>query len=306
MDERRKMSETSYTEIDFDSVGEKLRGRLYRSDNSKAPLVVMAHGFTATAHMSLYKFAERLAEHGNHTLVYDHRNFGLSDGAPRYAVDQWVQIRGYSDAISAALNMKDLTREQIVVWGESMSGALVHFVAAFDDRVSAVIAHTPGCGDSYVKPEAGGDDYDDLHTFWEHADLTDEPNSTAPLRFADLPTSDAPVRLNFPEATQYAQAYGMRKDSRWSNDVTFVSRNGPQLTVPVVAAQLNKPTLYLVASDDEVVNAAPAVARQCFDSIPAAKTWVDITGGHFGLLYEDSDIFDQAVAADQTFLLGLE
>ena len=29
-------------------------------------------------------------------------------------------------------------------------------------------------------------------------------------------------------------------------------------------------------------------------------------GGHFGLLYEDSDIFDQAVAADQTFLLGLE
>jgi alpha-beta hydrolase superfamily lysophospholipase len=75
------MSDTNYTEIDFDSVGAKLRGRLYRSGNSNAPIVVMAHGFTATAHMSLYKFAERLAEHGNHTLVYDHRNLGLSDGA---------------------------------------------------------------------------------------------------------------------------------------------------------------------------------------------------------------------------------
>ena len=300
------MSETNYTEIDFDSVGAKLRGRLYRSSNAKAPLVVMAHGFTATAHMSLYKFAERLAGHGNHTLVYDHRNFGLSDGTPRYAVDQWVQIRGYTDAISAALNMKDLTSEEIVVWGESMSGAMVHFVAAFDDRVSAVIAHTPGCGDSYVNPEADGGDYAALHASWEHADLTDEPVGSVPLRFADLPTSDAPIRLDFTEATQYAQAYGMRKDSMWSNDVTFVSRDAPQLTVPVVAAQLNKPTLYLVASDDEVVNASPAVARQCFDSIPAAKTWVDITGGHFGLLYEDSDIFNQAVAADQTFLDSLK
>ena len=300
------MSETNYTKIDFDSVGAKLRGRFYRSSSSNSPLVIMAHGFTATAHMSLNKIAERLAEYGNHILVYDHRNFGLSDGAPRYAVDQWVQIRGYTDAISAALNMKYLTSEEIVVWGESMSGAMVHFVAAFDDRVSAVIAHTPGCGDSYVNPEADGSDYAALYTFWEHTDLTDQPTGSAPLRFADLPTSDAPVRLNFPEATQYAQAYGMRKNSMWSNDVTFVSRDAPQLTVPVVAAQLNKPTLYLVASDDEVANASPTVARQCFDSIPAAKTWVDITGGHFGLLYEDSDIFNQAITADQTFLDGLK
>ena len=300
------MSKTSYTEIDFDSVGVTLRGRLYRSSNSKAPLVVMAHGFTATAHMSLYKIAERLSACGNHTLVYDHRNFGLSDGTPRYAVDQWVQIRGYSDAISAALRMKDLTSEQIVVWGESMSGAMVHFVAVFDDRVSAVIAHTPGCGDNYVNPEADGGDYADLHAFWERGDLTDQPVGSVPLRFADLPTSAAPVRLNFPEATQYAQAYGMRKNSMWSNDVAFVSRDAPQLSLPVVAAQLNKPTLYLVASDDEVANASPTVARQCFDSIPAVKTWLDITGGHFGLLYEDSDIFNQAVAADQTFLDGLK
>ena len=299
------MSETNYTKIDFDSVGAKLRGRFYRSSSSNSPLVIMAHGFTATAHMSLNKIAERLAEYGNHILVYDHRNFGLSDGAPRYAVDQWIQIRGYSDAISAALNIEGLTSEEIVIWGESMSGAIVHFVAAFDDRVTAVIAHTPGCGDSYVNPKADGGDYADLHRFWKHAILVDEPESSVPFRFADLPTSDAPVRLNFPEATQYAQAYGMRKDSMWSNDVTFVSRDAPQLTVPVVAAQLNKPTLYLVASDDEVANASPTVARQCFDSIPAVKTWVDITGGHFGLLYEDSDIFNQAVTADQTFLDSL-
>ena len=109
------MSESNHTQIDFESVGAKLRGRFYRSKSSNSPLVIMAHGFTATAHMSLYKIAERLSEYGNHTLVYDHRNFGLSDGTPRYAVDQWTQIRGYSDAISAALNMENLTSEKIVV-----------------------------------------------------------------------------------------------------------------------------------------------------------------------------------------------
>ena len=85
------MSETNYTEIDFDSVGAKLRGRLYRSSNAKASLVVMAHGFTATAHMSLYKFAERLAEHGNHTLVYDHHAV-----SSKHAHNNWTRLSGRS------------------------------------------------------------------------------------------------------------------------------------------------------------------------------------------------------------------
>ena len=84
------------------------------------------------------------------------------------------------------------------------------------------------------------------------------------------------------------------------------SRDAPQLTVPIVAAQLDKPTLYLVANDDEVAAASPTVARRGFDSIPAAKIWVDITGGHFGLLYKDSDVFNQTVATDQTFIDGLK
>ena len=43
-----EMSEINYTKIDFDSVGAKLRGRFYRSSSSNSPLVIMAHGFTAT------------------------------------------------------------------------------------------------------------------------------------------------------------------------------------------------------------------------------------------------------------------
>ena len=291
-----------YENIEFESERATLRGRFHRSENRKAALVVLAHGFSATAHMSINAFAARLAGAGYHVLAYDHRNFGTSDGEPRYAVDQWCQIRGYSDAITCALDLDGVETDHVVVWGESMGGGTVHFVGAFDPRVTAVIAHTPGCGAEYVEPAADASDFAAMKTFWVDGDLTDEPAASVAVRFADLPTSEAPVILNFEAARDYATTYGQRTESLWSNDVNVITRKAPELSVPVAAAQLAVPTLYVVASDDEVAVAAPAVARQCFDSIAAAKNWTDIDGGHFGLLYEDSELFHRAVDADLAFL----
>ena len=62
--------------------------------------------------------------------------FGASDGRPRFGFDQWTQVRGYSDAITHILNLPGIDTDQVVVWGESMGGANVQYVAAFDSRVS--------------------------------------------------------------------------------------------------------------------------------------------------------------------------
>ena len=211
-------------------------------------------------------------------------------------------MRGYSDAITHTLNLPGIDTEQVVVWGESMGGANVQYAAAFDPRVSAVIAHTPGCGENYVEPAADQADFLALTGYAQHGDLNDEPAALVQVRFADLPTSDAPVMLNFDAALEYAKTYGQREGSMWSNDVTIVVRKAPELSVPVVAAQLAVPTLYVVAHDDEVAGASPAVAKQCFDTINAPKTWEDIDGGHFGLLHEQSALFAQALNADIAFL----
>ena len=292
----------SYEEIEFQSAAATLRGRLYRAPKSDAPLVVLAHGFSATAHMSVNAYAQGIADAGYHVVAYDHRNFGTSDGEPRFGFDQWTQVRGYSDAISHTLALAGVETEQVVVWGESMGGANVQYVAAFDSRVTAVIAHTPGCGENYVEPAADLSDFHALKTYATDGDLTEEPAASIPVRFADLPTSEAPVMLNFEAALEYAKAYGQRAGSLWSNDVTIVVRKAPELSVPVVAAQLSVPTLYVVASDDEVAGASPAVAEQCFNTITGPKVWEDIEGGHFGLLHEDSHLFQQALDADLVFL----
>ncbi len=65
---------------------------------------------------------------------------------------------------------------------------------------------------------------------------------------------------------------------------------------------INAHTLLMVAPEDEMVHANYAVARQAFELIPGPKQWYDISGGHFGLLYCPSDLFDEASRVQTEFL----
>ena len=71
-------------DIVFEANGEKLAGWLYRPDAvERPPLIVMSHGFSAVIAMGLADYAAAFAEEGFASLVYDHRNYGLSSGWPR-------------------------------------------------------------------------------------------------------------------------------------------------------------------------------------------------------------------------------
>ena len=73
---------------------------------------------------------------------------------------------------------------------------------------------------------------------------------------------------------------------------------GPGLCAPFV----NAPTLFMVAPEDEMVHANYSVARQAYDLISGPKQWHDIAGGHFGLLYYPSELFDEASRVQTEFL----
>lgn len=62
------------------------------------------------------------------------------------------------------------------------------------------------------------------------------------------------------------------------------------------------PSLTMVAPADEMVHADPAVSRQAFDLLPAAKDWYETDGGHFGLLHHPSDLFDEASSIQAEYL----
>ena len=132
------------TDIQFDAEGTTLKGWLYlpnRGDNH--PIVILAHGWAATKEMYLDDYAERFSRAGIAALVFDHRNFGASDGMPRQEMDPWAQVNDYRHAISFAHGLPQVDHSRIGVWGTSYSGGHAIVVAAIDRRVKCVVSQCP-------------------------------------------------------------------------------------------------------------------------------------------------------------------
>src|SRR5512145_231492 len=132
-------------DIEFNAEGTILRGWLYLPEHraGRVPGVVMAHGFTAVKEMYLDRYADVFAAAGLGVLVFDHRNFGASDGELRGEIDPWAQIRDYRHAISVARTLPELDPQRIGIWGTSYSGGHVLAVGALDRRVRCVVSQVP-------------------------------------------------------------------------------------------------------------------------------------------------------------------
>lgn len=74
-----------FERVEFESQGARLRGRLCRPRPSP-PVVVMAHGFSATITMTTERYADVFQRAGLAVLLYDHRNHGVSGGDPRHEI----------------------------------------------------------------------------------------------------------------------------------------------------------------------------------------------------------------------------
>lgn len=84
--------------------------------------------------------------------------------------------------------------------------------------------------------------------------------------------------------------------------MTRVLPNTPVPFHPVLCAPfVTAPTLMMVAPNDEMAHANYGVARLAYDLMPCPKEWHDIAGGHFGLLYHPSPLFDEASAIQTDF-----
>jgi fermentation-respiration switch protein FrsA (DUF1100 family) len=132
------------TDIRFHAGGVTLAGWLYcPAGECPRPLVVLSHGFSVLMAMGLDRYAEAFARAGLACLVYEHRNFGASEGGPRHEIDPWQQIRDMRDAISHARTLPGIDGERIGLWGTSYSGGHALVVAALDRRVKCVVSQVP-------------------------------------------------------------------------------------------------------------------------------------------------------------------
>lgn len=294
--------------VEFQSEGATIRGRLYRSTDdheTPRPAVVMAHGITATVTMVIDRYAEYFCEAGFVVLLFEHRNFGISDGEPRREINPWLQARGYRDALDFIGTVGGVDPGRLALWGDSFSGGIAMVAAADEPRVKALVVQVPACGRSAPEPDPTGEKYRAIRETLLHGDITGTPETTeGPMPVVSFDQARHPSMLKPLTAYRWFIEYGGRHMSGWENDTTRVTPNTPQPFNPVLCAPyINAATLMMVSPDDEMAGSVPAVSRLAYESLPGPKEWYDIAGGHFGLVWHPSGLFDEATRVQRDFLL---
>jgi uncharacterized protein len=291
--------------VEFGSEGATLRGLLFRPESDPhPPVVIMAHGTSATIRMVADEYAGVFYRNGMAVLLYDHRNFGSSGGEPRQEINPWIQCRGYVHAIDFVRTLGGIDHDRISLWGDSYSAGEVMVVGAIDERVAAIVAQIPVCGQVAPTLEPTRANFDAIRASLLGGDVAGGPDVThGPLPVVSPDQLGTPSLLEPIQAFRWFIEHGARHGTGWHNRVTRILPDTPVPYSPVLCAPfLTPPTLMMVAPEDEMPHANYDVARLAYRLMPEPKEWHDIAGGHFGLLHHPSPLFDEASRIQAEFL----
>jgi len=265
----------------------------------------MSHGTSATIIMTIDRYAEVLHNAGFAVLLYDHHGFGISGGKPRQEINPWIQARGYRDALNFLVTLSAIDASRLAIWGDSYTAGLVTMVGAIDSRVKAIVAQIPTLGRAPPPADPDSKLFAAIRETFLTGDGRGTPETTiGPMPVVSIDQVATPSLLTPITAYRWFMEYGGRPGTNWLNWATRVE---PTMPVPyhagLCAPHVRVPILFMIAPEDEMPSANPAVSRLAFDAIPGPKELFEIGGGHFGLLYYPSALFDQASTVQRDFLI---
>ncbi len=271
-------------DVEFDAEGVALRGWLYVPDGATGPVptIVMAHGFSAVKEMYLDRFAEAFAAAGLGALVFDNRNFGASDGEPRFEIDPWEQVRDYRHAITYATTRAEVDADRIGIWGSSYSGGHVLVVGAIDRRVKCVVGQVPLIsGHRNARRIVRADFIAVVGAMFDE----DRANRYAGRPPAMIPVVDADPMA--PSALPTADSYtwftetGATRAPSWRNEVTLRSVEMFWEYEPGAYIQYVSPTpLLIVAAAGDHLTVSD-LAIEAYEQAREPKRLVILPGAHF-------------------------
>ncbi len=273
------------------SDGLRLAAWLYLPEGTGPfPIVVMSHGFTALRRMGLDGYASVFREAGLACLVYDHRNWGDSEGQPRHETDPWVQLSDLRDAVTFARSRPEVDRDRIAVWGTSYSGGHALMMGATDRRLRAVVAQVPLVdGDAFFRATLkGGGREAMLARFADDRDarLRGEPAKT--------------VRSAAEGSTTAAWAAATDVEEVWPNRMTLRSLEAVATYRPIdwTARIAPTPLLMIVADRDEITPTGPQL--EAFAAAGEPKQLVRFDCMHYDVY---TALLAESAAVARDFLL---
>lgn len=267
-----------------------LRGWLYIPHKTPAPAIVMTPGFSALKEHFLAQFAEYFVSLGFCVLVYDHRNFGASDGAPRLEVDPVLQAEDMRDAMTFLQTFKEVDPAKINLWGTSFSAGVVLHVASCDERVSAAVLQVPFVqGHHPALKEKRPDIYAVLQKKYR-MDEKNRMNGGQPIM--------TPVVTNDPQKSaimKEKEAYDFFTSvTEWRNEVTLrsIENSGNYSLLEDASKIRHAKMLFIVAKNDTICATSDALLG--FEKLNVSKKLLMIDGHHFSPYTEAFEICARA------------
>ncbi len=137
------LKEVSMKKINFTSEGANLVGNLYypkNFDSSKSyPAIVVSGSWTTVKEQMAGLYADKLANEGFITLAFDFRNFGESEGEPRFYESPALKQVDVQNAVSYLGTLAEVDSNKIGAFGVCAGAMYTLMAAANDDRIKSVV-----------------------------------------------------------------------------------------------------------------------------------------------------------------------
>lgn len=135
--------EVSMKKVQFESEGAQLTGNLYYPKNyeegSSYPAIVVSGSWTTVKEQMAGLYANKLAEEGFITLAFDFRNFGESEGEPRFYESPALKKVDIENAVSYLESLPEVNNAKIGAFGVCAGAMYTLMAASEDDRIKSVV-----------------------------------------------------------------------------------------------------------------------------------------------------------------------
>ncbi|MEM7126827.1 MAG: CocE/NonD family hydrolase [Chloroflexota bacterium] len=265
--------------VTFQSDGLSLAGNLYHPENfvvgQQYPAIVVSGSWTTVKEQMAGLYAGKLAQAGFITLAFDFRNFGESEGEPRFYENPAAKVVDIQNAVSYLESLAEVDSTRIGAFGVCAGAGYTVVAASQDKRIQSVVTTVSWLHDAEaVKLFYGGEE--GVHTKIKAA-------QTAKRNYAEngvveyipaISTTDESAAMYGPYDYYLNPERGAIP--QWSADKFAVMTWEDWLTFdPTTSAQdVTVPTL-MIHSDGAVL---PAYTKQYFEKLGTADKslhWVE-------------------------------
>ncbi|WMX13157.1 alpha/beta hydrolase [Aureispira sp. CCB-E] len=273
--EIQNISETTTTvkqetmkKINFKSEGLNLIGNLYYPENyesgKKYPAIVVSGSWTTVKEQMAGLYAEKLAKEGFITLAFDFRNFGESEGEPRFFESPNLKKEDVKNAVTYLASLDEVNNDKIGAFGVCAGAMYTLMASAEDNRIKSVSTVASWLHDAEaVKLFYGGEE--GVQTKIKAAQEAKKTYAeTGEIKYIpSISETDETAAMYGPYDYYLNPERGAVKE--WSNDKFAVASWEDWLTIDPMpyAKQINKPVL-MVHSDGAVL---PNYTKKFFNDI---------------------------------------